>query len=79
MVFILAFLENIREGHTKYMTKCLEAIWKADAALELRLRTATGDKMKIRPWLSRLSSEAEFSAESSTTQISSELLLGSQF
>ena len=49
MVFILAFLANIRERHTKYMTKCLEAIWKVDAALELRLRTATGDKIKNPP------------------------------
>jgi len=49
MVFILAFLANIRERHTKYMTKCLEAIWKVDAALELRLRTATGDKIENPP------------------------------
>jgi len=46
MVFILAFLANIRERHTKYMTKCLEAIWKVDSALELRLRKATGDKIE---------------------------------
>lgn len=49
MVFILAFLANIRERHTKYMTSCLEAIWKVDAALELRLRTATGDKIENPP------------------------------
>lgn len=49
MVFILAFLANIRERHTKYMTKCLEAIWKVDAALELRLRMATGDKIENPP------------------------------
>ena len=49
MVFMLAFLANIREQHTKYMTRCLEAIWKVDAALELRLRTATGDKVKNPP------------------------------
>ncbi|EIC06925.1 Low affinity iron permease, Fet4, partial [Microbacterium laevaniformans OR221] len=43
MVFVLAFLANIRERHTKYMTKCLESIWEVDASLELKLRTATGD------------------------------------
>jgi low-affinity ferrous iron transport protein len=49
MVFILAFLANIRERHTQYMTKCLEAIWAVDAALELRLRTVTGDKIENPP------------------------------
>jgi len=43
MVFILAFLANIRERHGDYSNRCLEAIWKIDAALELRLRAATGD------------------------------------
>jgi low-affinity ferrous iron transport protein len=51
MVFILAFLANIRERHTKYMTKCLELIWEVDSALELRLRTATGDTMENAPVL----------------------------
>ncbi|KAF8860901.1 putative low affinity iron transporter [Acephala macrosclerotiorum] len=49
MVFILAFLANIRERHTKYMTKCLESIWEVDAALELKLRTTTGDTMENAP------------------------------
>jgi low-affinity ferrous iron transport protein len=49
MVFILAFLANIRERHTQYMTKCLEAIWAVDAALELRLRAATGEKIENPP------------------------------
>ena len=49
MVFILAFLANIRERHTKYMIKCLEAIWEVDAALEVRLRVATGDKIENPP------------------------------
>jgi low-affinity ferrous iron transport protein len=31
------------------MTKCLEAIWKVDAALEVKLRTATGDKIQNPP------------------------------
>ncbi|KAH8909391.1 putative low affinity iron transporter [Coniochaeta sp. PMI_546] len=49
MVFILAFLANIRDRHSKYMTKCLESIWEVDAALELKLRTATGDTMDNAP------------------------------
>jgi low-affinity ferrous iron transport protein len=49
MVFILAFLANIRERHTKYMTKCLESIWEVDAALELKLRTTTGDTLENAP------------------------------
>jgi low-affinity ferrous iron transport protein len=43
MVFILAFIANIRERHTKYMTQCLQKIWAVDAALELKLRSVTGD------------------------------------
>jgi low-affinity ferrous iron transport protein len=43
MVFMLAFLANIRERHKNYAAKCLELIYEADAALELRLRAATGD------------------------------------
>jgi low-affinity ferrous iron transport protein len=43
MVFMLAFLANIRERHKKYAAECLELIYKADAALELRLRAVTGD------------------------------------
>jgi len=46
MVFILAFLANIRERHHNYMTNCLHFIYKADAALELRLRTLTGDRIQ---------------------------------
>lgn len=43
MVFMLAFLANIRERHRKYSGKCLRLIYAADAALELRLRAVTGD------------------------------------
>lgn len=43
MIFILAFLANIRERHSNYSAKCLELIYAADAALELKLRAATGD------------------------------------
>ena len=49
MVFILAFLANIRERHNKYMTSCLVYIYKADAALELKLRTITGDRIENGP------------------------------
>lgn len=49
MVFILAFLANIREQHSNYSTKCLERIYEVDAALELRLRTVTGDKIENEP------------------------------
>ncbi|KAI9684482.1 MAG: low-affinity Fe(2+) transport protein [Trizodia sp. TS-e1964] len=43
MVFILAFLANIRERHSDYTAKCLQLVYTADSALELRLRSITGD------------------------------------
>ncbi|OAL42824.1 Low affinity iron permease [Pyrenochaeta sp. DS3sAY3a] len=46
MVFMLAFLAHVRERHTGYSIQCLKAIWKADSALELRLRMVTGDKLE---------------------------------
>lgn len=46
MVFILAFLANIRERHSKYTAKCLESIHAADTALELRLRAITEDTIE---------------------------------
>jgi low-affinity ferrous iron transport protein len=49
MVFILAFLANIRERHSNYTTKCLESIYLVDTALEVRLRTITGDCIENRP------------------------------
>lgn len=45
MVFILAFLANIRERHNNYTMGCLEYIYEVDAALEVRLRIATGDRI----------------------------------
>lgn len=45
MVFLLAFLANTRERHSRYSADCLKAIWKADAALELKLRELTGDRI----------------------------------
>lgn len=44
MIFLLAFLANIRERHDKYAATCLDLIYTADAALELKLRAATGDE-----------------------------------
>lgn len=49
MVFVLAFLANIRERHSSYTTKCLKQIYKVDAALELKLRSATGDRIENGP------------------------------
>jgi low-affinity ferrous iron transport protein len=43
MVLLLAFLANVRERHSRYAGSCLSAIWRADAALERRLRAFTGD------------------------------------
>lgn len=49
MVFVLAFLANIRERHQKYTTTCLKSIYQVDAALELKLRTITGDEIENQP------------------------------
>ena len=43
MVFMLAFLANIRERHHDYSSKCLRLIYSADAALEFKLRVVTND------------------------------------
>lgn len=43
MVFIFAFLANIRERHAQYTARCLDCIYKADSALEAHLRLASGD------------------------------------
>ncbi|KAL1969789.1 hypothetical protein VTN77DRAFT_7298 [Rasamsonia byssochlamydoides] len=44
MVFVFSFLANIRERHSEYTKRCLDAIFRVDAALELKLRTLTGDQ-----------------------------------
>jgi low-affinity ferrous iron transport protein len=41
MVFIFAFLANIRERHAQYSSHCLNAIFQVDSALELKLRRLT--------------------------------------
>jgi low-affinity ferrous iron transport protein len=46
MVLLLAFLANTRERHSRYSAECLKAIWRADAALELKLRELTGDRVE---------------------------------
>ena len=43
MVFVFAFLANIRERHSSYTRRCLEGIFEVDSTLELRLRSLTGD------------------------------------
>lgn len=43
MVFVFAFLANINERHSAYIHKCLDAIFKTDAAIESRLRYLTED------------------------------------
>ena len=43
MVLLLAFLANVRERHSRYAAECLHSIWQADAALEQKLRSLTGD------------------------------------
>ncbi|GAB7352420.1 hypothetical protein MBLNU459_g2840t4 [Dothideomycetes sp. NU459] len=43
MVFIFAFLANIRERHARYVNTCLDSIYQADCAIEAKLRLATGD------------------------------------
>lgn len=42
MVFLMAFLANVRERHSRYQAECLKAIWKIDSALELKLRELSG-------------------------------------
>jgi low-affinity ferrous iron transport protein len=44
MVFVFSFLANIRERHSEYTKRCLDSIFRVDAALELKLRTMTGDQ-----------------------------------
>jgi low-affinity ferrous iron transport protein len=43
MVFIFAFLANIRERHNRYAERCLNIIFQADASLERNLRAKTND------------------------------------
>jgi low-affinity ferrous iron transport protein len=45
MVFIFTFIMNIRERHSAYTRKCLNAIFLVDSALEVKLRSLTGDTL----------------------------------
>ncbi|WPH03155.1 Hypothetical protein R9X50_00603100 [Acrodontium crateriforme] len=46
MVLVFAFLANIRERHSDYSLKCLDATFRVDSALEAKLRLLTGDKLE---------------------------------
>ncbi|POR35252.1 Low-affinity iron/zinc ion transport protein fet4 [Tolypocladium paradoxum] len=43
MVLIFAFLANVRERHNLYIKRCLQCLFELDSAIELKLRTMTGD------------------------------------
>jgi len=43
MVFIFAFLANIRERHNRHAARCLDMVFQADASLERNLRIKTED------------------------------------
>lgn len=45
MVFVFAFLANIRERHAEYERLCLQATFRVDAYLERRLREVTQDDL----------------------------------
>ncbi|KAE8369176.1 Low affinity iron permease-domain-containing protein [Aspergillus caelatus] len=45
MVFIFAFLANIRERHAAYTRSCLDAIFQVDSSLETKLRQLTDDSL----------------------------------
>ncbi|KAK9236569.1 Low affinity iron permease-domain-containing protein [Lipomyces kononenkoae] len=49
MVFVFVFLENIREQHRQYSESCMALVYKTDSALELRLRTITGNTIDNEP------------------------------
>jgi low-affinity ferrous iron transport protein len=46
MVFVFAFLANIRERHAEHTRRCMDAIYHVDSALELKLRVLTGDRLE---------------------------------
>ncbi|KAK3944997.1 Low-affinity iron/zinc ion transport protein fet4 [Diplogelasinospora grovesii] len=43
MLLIFAFLANIQERHGAHIDKCLDALFQVDSAIEVKLRTVTGD------------------------------------
>ncbi|KAK4496667.1 hypothetical protein PRZ48_012649 [Zasmidium cellare] len=44
MVFIFSFLAILRERHSDYVRACIDAIYRVDSTLELKLRTVTNDE-----------------------------------
>ncbi|GAB7336936.1 hypothetical protein MBLNU13_g01775t2 [Cladosporium sp. NU13] len=51
MVFVFAFLANVREMHARYTAKCLDATYRIDATLEERLRALTRDESMNEPFV----------------------------
>lgn len=45
MVFIFSFLAILRERHSVYMRDCVDAIYRIDGELELKLRRRTEDSI----------------------------------
>ncbi|KAF2160327.1 hypothetical protein M409DRAFT_70498 [Zasmidium cellare ATCC 36951] len=44
MVFIFSFLAILRERHSDYIRACIDAIYRVDSTLELKLRVVTNDQ-----------------------------------
>lgn len=44
MVFIFSFLAILRERHSDYVRACIDAIYRIDSTLELKLRSLTNDR-----------------------------------
>lgn len=44
MVFIFSFLAILRERHSDYVRACIDAIYRIDSTLELKLRVITNDR-----------------------------------
>ena len=43
MLLVFAFLANIQERHGAHLTRCLDALFRVDSAIEANLRSITGD------------------------------------
>ncbi|KAL5357963.1 Low affinity iron permease [Aspergillus floccosus] len=49
MVFVFSFLANLHERHSSYMKQFLDALFRTDSMLELKLRELTQDKLENQP------------------------------
>jgi low-affinity ferrous iron transport protein len=49
MVLLFSFLANIRERHSRHQRICIDSIYQADSALELKLRILSGDTVPNQP------------------------------